>query len=84
MNMLKQALIPVIQEMMQEVAVESVDRLMMLRRCAEVFGVNINDIDRTIQATGKEAMEKYESQIENIVDANRVMNEFLESIKWQA
>ena len=81
MNMLKQALIPVIQEMMQEVAVESVDRLMMLRRCAEVFGVNINDIDRTIQATGKEAMEKYESQIENIVDANRVMNEFLESTK---
>ena len=81
MNMLKQALIPVIQEMMQEVAVESVDRLMMLRRCAEVFGVNINDIDRTIQATGKEAMEKYESQIENIVDANRVMNEFLERTK---
>ena len=81
MNMLKQVLIPVIQEMMQEVAVESVDRLMMLRRCAEVFGVNINDIDRTIQATGKEAMEKYESQIENIVDANRVMNEFLESTK---
>lgn len=81
MNMLKQALIPVIQEMMQEVAVESVDRPMMLRRCAEVFGVNINDIDRTIQATGKEAMEKYESQIENIVDANRVMNEFLERIK---
>lgn len=81
MNMLKQALIPVIQEMMQEIAAESVDRLMMLRRRAEVFGVNINDIDRTIQATGKEAMEKYESQIENIVDANRVMNEFLESTK---
>lgn len=51
-----------LQQMAQETALQAVaeetKRIMMIRRAAEVVGVDTDVIDATIQVAGKEAMKK--------------------------
>lgn len=74
-----------LQQMAQETALQAVaeetKRIMMIRRAAEVVGVDTDVIDTTIQVTGKEAMKKYKNEIKDISDANRIMRAKLEELK---